>query len=281
MGTNAIFDMTIKKDFMTVVARRNLRQLLDGEIHPAPCTCPACLYAEYQKSKKGPGKPIGKYMFFLDWLIWRIKMEAIEKECKISPVTIYFNQELANHFPGSLTWPAFEEKYNKAPYLKRALMIIDSLYEEFEELEFLNYEVLRVYKARFDNDRFIKLIESLQQKRAEALYNEPEKKKEVKATWERLRFAQRVADFVKSKPGRKANHREILRHFSNKRKSDIKNISWLLCGNYQIRILKSGASLKFVYSPPTAEQVRAATEISIQKMIEKEKSYFQKKRILD
>lgn len=273
--------MTENKDMLIDLARKNLRELLAGEIHPAPCACPSCLFFEYRKLKKGPGKPIGKYLFFLDWLIWRIKMEAIESKCNTFPVKIYFNQELADQIPGSLTWSVFEEKYKKAPYMKRALMIIDSLYAEFEELEFLSYEVLRVYKVRFDNDRFIKLIESLQQKRGEAFYNEPEKKKEVKATWERLRLAQRVADYVISRPGKKAYYREILRHFSNKRKADIENIRWLLCGNYQIRTLKSGSSLIFTYSPPTVEQVRAATEMSIQKMIEKEKSDFQKKRILD
>jgi hypothetical protein len=96
----------------------------------------------------------------------------------------------------------------------------------------------------------------------------------INKTWGALSFAQKVADFIKSRPGRKASYREILRHFSNKRKSDIDNVLWPLRGNYQMQIVKQGASMVLIYAPPSIEQVKAHRQRIIQEIIDDENKLF-------
>jgi len=50
------------------------------------------------------------------------------------------------------------------------------------------------------------------------------KRKEWKKNWQDLKFAQRVANFIHSQHKKQISQRDLLRHFSNKRKEDLERI---------------------------------------------------------
>jgi hypothetical protein len=65
------------------------------------------------------------------------------------------------------------------------------------------------------------------------------------SAWDWLRFAQRVGRFIHSQPGKQITRRELLRHFSNRRKSDLSNIGGLLESNFLILAERLGKSIVY------------------------------------
>jgi len=170
-------------------------------------------------------------MFFLDWLVWRIKTEDLAVNHKHSATLTILN---------------FRERYKKAPYLRRIREIFGSLSEQgFEEDSLLDYDVVCTYKTRFESDHFVKLIESLQRKRYLDYYRMDPVKSKVKNNWASMRFAQCVGRFIHAQPKKRITQRMLLRHFSNKRKKDLAEIYSTLVNNFRIRAKRHGKSIVY------------------------------------
>ncbi|MGB2763527.1 MAG: hypothetical protein WBC20_03870, partial [Candidatus Aminicenantaceae bacterium] len=54
--------------------------------------------------------------------------------------------------------------------------------------------------------------------------------------WDDIKFAGRIANFINSKRGKEITQRALLRHFSNRRKEDLKRIQGILIASWQIEI---------------------------------------------
>jgi hypothetical protein len=59
--------------------------LISDKTHPAPCTCPSCLYHLHKKK----GGRFDKEIFFLDWLLLEVKLSLINQTERIVFYTPY------------------------------------------------------------------------------------------------------------------------------------------------------------------------------------------------
>jgi len=82
----------------------------------------------------------------------------------------------------------------------------------------------------------LKFIKNGEKKHPES----PEKRKEWEKNWGDLRLAQRVANFIHSLPEKRISQRDLLRHFSNKRINNLKEIHDYLKFNFRINLKKEG-----------------------------------------
>jgi len=228
--------------------------------HPPPCDCPACLFNQYRKYPRGAGHPFNKETFFLDWLLFEIKFAML----KITTAYVGEKWEEKRYY----NW---RELFHVRGSIAEIIKFLTKYKNRFPTITNINPGRIKLSLWRFRKSGVSAVVEK--EIILSGLKAQPADPK-IKKTWGSLGFAQKVSDFIKSRPGKKASYREILRHFSNKRKSDIENVLWALRGNYQMQSMKQGASLILVYTPPSIEQVKAHQQRIIQEIIDRENALF-------
>ncbi len=239
-------------------ARGIYSKLQTGISHRAPCSCPACLFALYQAKPRGPGHTFEKEVFFLSWLAYEIRWSMVN----VTSAYVVGKRE------------RYEEKdFVKLGDLSRVKGWIPELSrflkahrKEFPGIDAdqkrLKMRLWRFRKSRLES--VLALQRDLQDPKQAALGK----------NWGPLCFAQHVADFINSRPGRRASFREVLRHFSNKRKEDIEIVSGILQWNYQLHLRKEGRSCFFIYVQPSLEQVKAEINRIAEEMRKEERELF-------
>lgn len=231
-----INDLTHSQD-LTEKARSVLNDLKNKTTHPAPCCCVPCLYFEYLKGSRGRGRPVKGLMFFLAWLIHRVKVEYLEKSGKAKRVVINGKEVLQ--------WRWGRNYYEKTPFLTRTNEILGEILDEILNIDFLeapiiSYSMINIYKLRIEKLNFLKLEEELIKRRnLEWLKSQPKEMRIWERNWDDLKLAQRAANFINSRPGKKIIQRDLQRSLSSKKKrikkEDIERIRDNL-GNFGINV---------------------------------------------
>lgn len=227
--------MTIT-DNMTKNALRFFKDMEKEETHPLSCFCGVCLYFQYKKRPKHKGRRFGKRIYFLNSLIHEVKMNHLIKNGKAEET---FKD-------GRKAWKLIPGEYDKAPYFKKAREILNELYHlsEDNDLFLILYDFLPVYHKRTKNPNFSKMQEELSQERWwEWIKTQPHLQQKWNKNWESFKFTQRVSEFIYSQTKNQITQRELLRHFSNKRKEDLIRVQDWLRINYGVNIRSKGKSV--------------------------------------
>jgi hypothetical protein len=233
---------------------------LQAEItHAPPCICPACLFNQYRKYPRGAGHPFSKEAFFLDWLSFEIRLSMLEK------TTAYVGEKLEEK-----SYIRGNDLFCVRGYIKETIKFINYNKKRFPKITNTNPGRIKLSLWRFKKSR---ILNTLAQERA---LQDPSLATRAKAAAihrRSMQFVQRVADFIKTRPGKRETYREIYRHFS-KKKSDIDKVLPWLREYYNMRIEKHGASLILVHSPPSVEQVKAFNQKIAETIIDEENALF-------
>jgi hypothetical protein len=239
-------------------AREIYSKLQSGSSHQAPCSCPACLFALYQTKPRGPGHTFEKDVFFLSWLAYEIQWSMVNVTTAL--VGDYGERYEERDF---VRLGDFSRVKGWIPALSHFLK---AYRKEFPGID-ADQKRLKMRLWRFRKSRLESTL-GLQRE-----LQDPKQATRGK-NWGPLCFGQRVANFINSRPGRRASLREVLRRFSNKRKADIETLSWILQGNYQLHYKKEGRSKFFIYVQPSLEQVRARQQAIVKEKIDRENTLF-------
>jgi len=189
--------------------RTTYSDLMDGITHAAPCTCPSCFFALYNQIRRKPGPRFDRESFFLSWL-------ATEIRFSMTPHVEAYVAEDDN--------PRYVEKkfFDIRQYLKTRRRYIsvmsDFLKQNFKQIKNTDPRRLKMKLRRLQKSKIEMQLTRIR------ISQGSRPSKESNLLWKRLKFAQRVADFIKSQRGREASYNKILRHFSNKRRSDIEDV---------------------------------------------------------
>lgn len=212
-------------DSMTIKYLKVAEDLMNDKTHPLPCACAACLYSKHKERLIHKNrKKYEKLTFFVYWLMVEIKISNLESIGKF---------ELRDFF--------------NAPYLRETEKVLKQLPESKEhEWYYLGLKeyIKKCFKPylirkRYYRPEFLKLLNELESEiRLEWQKTQPdhpqEKKKEWKRNWGDLRFAQRVADFIRSQSKKEVPQHLLLRHFNKNREPDLERIRDILRLNYKI-----------------------------------------------
>jgi len=227
------------------------RGLVNGTSHPLPCVCDLCLYSTYRtRPKKEKGRPYGRLAFFVNWIIHRAKMEHLIVRRKAQKIPS----------PEGTRWTVKIRDYEKAPFGKRVSEIITALADDaFKDIaDDLERIALFVNKNRTEQIRFQTLINDLTKERRRAwILENPGLEEEWKRNREVALLCQRIVDFIKRQPGKKATMGDLYYHFSNKRKADLERALEWSPFYPALRRGKKGKSLIFCWTPRTNEEVAA------------------------
>jgi len=254
MGRTRNDHMTIQ-DNMTIGAADFLKRMSANEPHPPPCECELCLYSLYRKRlKSGKGQPYGRLMFFVNWLIHRIKAEHLIEAGKAVRVET----------PDGPRWSVKISDYDKAP-VSKVNQLLDGLAaaaHHDESLAEVTGDLINIYlhihKSRVQKRTFIKLINELAQERRSAWFStQPALLAHWKQGWDDLRLCQKIVDFIRSRPDHKATQRQLERHFSNKRKAELEGALENRGFFPPLRFRKKGKSRVFFWQPPTKAEIEA------------------------
>jgi hypothetical protein len=201
-------------------ARAALKDLdSESRSHLASCVCPACLYELYKGSKKNPGRPWSKKLFFIGWLIHEakvdhlIKKRHVEKKRFGAEVTIFIEkgptQEL-NRF-GSVKLLIYRVRdYDRSPAWKTVTGFLKLCDANLIDL-------LPAYSQRAKSDAFAKVLKSVMEKKLALLRTEHERIGPPLSGYQSskgLKLATKIRDFVLTRRGKKATRREIQRKFN-------------------------------------------------------------------
>jgi len=242
-------------------AQKTYSDLLAGITHDPPCYCPSCLFDRYRRLQRGAGHPFSKEAFFLDWLSYEIKFSML------NVTTAY----VGKNWEEEKRYYSLREFVRVRGYIAEIVKFLTENKNRFPKIKNINPGRIKMTLWRLQKSG---IMHTLAQERLSQDPSLAAREKAAAPFWKSIKFAQRVARFITSRPGKKASCREILRHFSNRRKSDIDDILWALCGNYQMQIDKKGASQIFVFTPASVEQTKAYNQEIIQKIIAEENELF-------
>jgi len=223
---------------MTEKYARQLREFTENKLHPAPCICWLCLWRKYEENK-----PVGHPYDFLTFLAWNIVSE-LEDPFQNEEIKKISVKKLAKEVIRGL--PLFSPE-TKAILKKRAWQL-------FEEHFNIYYR-----KKRYHTPKFLKLISQIEYLR----YKEWQRSKPEPVAIINLNKKYRtpgdialgVANFVYSKPNRKATQRELLRHL-NKHKTDLEPLQEWLKFSYGIEVRTEGRSIVYFGTMKSKKSVR-------------------------
>lgn len=224
---NVFFDDKVRSIVENMTARyaRILGDFIENRRHPAPCICWLCLWRKYEEDK-----PVGHPFDFLTFLARDIISEAEDP----------FQDEGIKNIPAKkLTREVIRRLPLFSPETKAVLR--DHAWQLFEEH-------FKIYsrRKRYDKQRFLKIIAQLEYLR----YREWKRSKPKPVSRINLnkkyqtegQIALGIANFVYSKPGRKATQRDLLRYL-NKHKADIEYLHEYLKAFYGIEVGTEGRSI--------------------------------------
>jgi len=206
--------------------------------HSPPLVLPCCLHHRYKRKPGKRGRTFDEESFFLEWLADEIRFSKIKAEFDIiykdefdrepgeSPITEIYRFDMREYFKAPKIYKEVVDFIKK--HLPNSDINLD--------LERIKMKIYRVRKSGIVNELEREIL--LEQLKIHPM--SPEKKIKQKKTWQDLKFAQRVADFIYSLPDKLISQRDLLRHFSNKRKEDFERIHDYLKLNYRINFRKEG-----------------------------------------
>lgn len=201
-------------------AKKVYVDLINNIVHPGSCLCPSCLY---QFDKKYRGK-YDKEIFFLSWLEFEVSLSLINQKEDLVFETAY----------DSGTFKKFIKLSDTKNLIKgygRIKALSNFIKKNFPEIDH-NHKRLKLRLWRFKKSGIeLKIEREIRRKNIK-----PEEQKIWKRNWDDLKFAQRVVNFINSRPNKRVSQRELLRRFSNKCKEDLERIQDSLKINWQIEI---------------------------------------------
>lgn len=226
-------------------AKAILKGLKENKVHSKPCDCILCLFYIYRKKPRDKlGRPFGKLTFFLNWLVYKVKVSYLIDSGKAKKTFIF----------GKDAWELKPGDYEKAPYIKKTKKILEELYKDSETEDDIKdlahlLDYLHVYKWRTEQPNFHKLLDELAKERwQEWIKTQPQSqlKKKWNKSMEQFRFVRRVADYIYVQPKKQISKHKLLRHFSAKREEDLNEIKNWLFHNHRIYIKKRGKSIIYI-----------------------------------
>lgn len=213
--------------------------LRKNKTHSPPCFCASCMYPRYLKrSKHIKGRKFDKPAFYIWWMKFELKESYLMKRGKAEKVK-YFGMTYIN---------ANEKDYENAPYLNEMKRILKNL-PDCDNFFYPNVKTYLTYIMQYLNrikkkESFLKIIRELETEIYwEWKKSQPEYTQEH-LNFEDFNFAQRVSDYIQKKGN--VDQRDLLRHFSAKRKEHLSKIWDLLKINHAIDIQKKGRTLSYV-----------------------------------
>jgi hypothetical protein len=212
-------------------AKRLWLDIKDNVVPDNPCLLPTYTYPLYREMyKNSKGRKFDKEDFFLEWL---------EEELVLSEITQkegYEGKEMREVIKGDII------EYVKAPhsygFKKRLSEIIRKHFSDIDS----NSRRITLKLWRFKKSGILEKMEKEVSLRLQKLQPDDS---QLKENWKNLEFAQRIADFIYSQPRKKVARRDLLRHFSNKRKDDLEDLHDWLKVNYGIIFKKEKKSMGY------------------------------------
>jgi hypothetical protein len=198
------------------------------------------------------GRPYGRQIFFVNWLIHKVKVEYLVEHKKEKVKQIMTSRGAA--------WRTDIADYDRAPVSKvRAyldgLADDESLADTAADLGWINFYLS---KMRGQTPRFLKLLDDLAWERhQEWIQGQPAIEKEWATDRADRVLCQGIVDFIRSRPGKAATKRDLERRFSGKRKADLDRALSLAWFFPPLRQRKKGKSTIFYWKPPTREEMLA------------------------
>jgi hypothetical protein len=203
--------------------RAAYEDLIKGRIHSEfLCFCPSCLHHAHKKS----GGRFDKEIFFLDWLLFEIQLSRVNQTEKI-----VFDGPFDKGKPKIFVEGADFINFFTARGSIRAL-------SAFIEINFPDINPspsrLNLRLWRFKKSGALKETEKLIVAEWYKIHPAPDPRKGE--FWKALKLAQRIADFINSRPQGTATQRELCRRFFQRRTLEdlksfrpwlkLKGISW-------------------------------------------------------
>lgn len=225
--------------------KKTYSNLISGVTHPAPCTCPSCCFDLYEMTYKARGRVFDRMTFFLDWLETEVRLSLI-------PVSVDYDLEK----PGL----RLILKGNLRDFFdaRGVFNLMAKILEEHFPKNKLSAETIKLRLWRFKKSGVRRELENARMLADPDLKNREQKTEE---NWERLRFTQKIVDYVNSQPGKSCTQREVLRHF-HKKVDDLSDIYQPEDGidlfqNRGISVRQEGKRRYFSCHPPlTKRQLR-------------------------
>lgn len=226
--------MTIKKpesfadrfEINTELVNKVWNDLKDNVIHPLPCECPSCQYQWYRKKNRNRGRKFDKESFFLEWLESQIRQSKIGTKQDWEYVEDYYERK-----PGDpsiveiFLFRVMDYFYVRGLYSSISEFIRNNIPESGinSKVQRIKLKIWRLRKSGILNEIWSEIDSEWHKEKPNAF-----KKEEQKILWASLKLAQKVADYINSRPQKKSSQRQLLRRFSNKKVEDFEDIREIL-----------------------------------------------------
>lgn len=205
--------------------------------HSPPLVLPCCLYRQYKRKPGKRGKTFDEESFFLEWLVYDIRLSKIKAE---------FDAIYKDEFDREPGEPPLTEIYR---FDIREYFKVPKIYKEVVDFikkhlpnsginldpERIKMKIYRLRKSGIVNELEHKI--RLEQQKINPI--SPEKKIKQKKVWKDFKLAREVADLIHSQPGKRIKRKLLLKSF-NIKVEDLKRIHDHLIINYRIDFEKEG-----------------------------------------
>jgi len=195
-----------------------------------PCFCPSCLYQAHKKV----GGRFDKEAFFLDWLLFEIKLSLVNQTEKIV-FKDTFDRGQIKIFVDS------REFFKVRGSIKALSEFVEKNFSEINP----DYQRINLRLWRFRKSGVLKMLE---EKISMEWWNAHPVDFRKNESWKLLNLAQRIADFIYSRPEKSATQREICRRFFQKKSvEDLEDMRFWLKTNYGIGWKKRKKKNQIIY----------------------------------
>lgn len=208
-------DMTIHKPYPDILIKnmtdhqvRIMKDFEENRQHTGGCVCWLCLWRRYQKIKKKPGHPFDYLTFLVYDILSTVEAFPFCDEDKMG----FSDSALTNEVIRGLAIFSPETKQ----YLIDMHHIIEGRVGSY------------LKKKRYGRSGFIALAEDLRDGIVADWFKKTKPAAIIDSRHSFGHFAQRVAEYIRSRPDRKTTQWELLRHFSDKHVTDFEGLrEWL------------------------------------------------------
>lgn len=196
--------------------RKVYDDLINDKTHPEPCCCPSCLYHEHKKQ----GGKYDKESFFLSWLEFEIIFSRVNQEERIIFKTAHDLGTYKTYIDG-------RELIGSIQGRGRIKALSEFLKDNFPDIDH-NHKRLKLKLWRFKKSKAgLKASKEIGNRWTKAAPKE--KKKEWGDSWETIRFANEVSNYIHSLPKKRIDRSTLLRgKFQGKTVDDLEQIHGLL-----------------------------------------------------
>ncbi len=205
--------------------------------HSPPLVLPCCLHHQYKRKPGKRGKTFDEESFFLEWLVYEIRLSKIKAEWDAiykdefdrepgePPLTEIYRFDIREYFKVRKIYKEMVDFIEK--YLPNSSIDLNP--------ERIKMKIYRLRKSGIVNELEHKV--RLEQQKIHPI--SPEKKIKQKKVWQDFKLAREVADFIRSQPGKRIKRRLLLRGF-NIKVEDLERVHDHLKINYRINFKKEG-----------------------------------------